>query len=194
MPTVDAEQAAGAQPAGSSRAGIQPGDGVAAPGTGCVVDHGCELGHSSDPRSAEDFEADLSELVDNLHLVFARVQTLWKETAARVHPELQPATYKVLIRIARSDGVNAYHLAEVFETDKSVISRQVRILEHLGLVDSRPDEHDGRLRVLTATDAAHKALAEDRGKRAERLRDAVSRLSPEEIRAASRAFALLADS
>jgi len=176
MSGVTAWPAAGREPAGDPRP--EPGSGA----------------HTPDAGPERDLDVDLSELVDNLNLVFTRVQTLLKESAARVHPELQPATYKLLTLIARSDGVNACHLAEVFAIDKSVISRQVRVLEDLGLVQSRPDENDGRVRVLTATDTAREALATGTGERAERLRGALARLTPEEVRTASKAFRLLAES
>ena len=101
-----------------------------------------------------DLDASLGEFQVRLSMIFGRARAQWKESAARVHPDLQPAGYKLLSFIARSEQANAHQLADLFEMDKSVISRQVRALEEWGLVVSRPDDRDARQRVLTATPAA----------------------------------------
>lgn len=142
---------------------------------------------------AAEIDEALAEFQSQLNLMFAKARTLWKESAARVHPELQPSGYKLLTFIARSGGTNAHQLAECFEMDKSVVSRQVRMLEEQGLLDSRPDEHDGRLRVLTAAPTATAMLAAVRADHAERMRAAMTGLEPHEIAVASKVFRILAE-
>ncbi|MFC4137619.1 MULTISPECIES: MarR family winged helix-turn-helix transcriptional regulator [unclassified Microbacterium] len=146
-------------------------------------------------RTADPADVDeaLAEFQGQLNLMFAKARTLWKESAARVHPELQPSGYKLLTFVARSGGTNAHQLAECFEMDKSVVSRQVRMLEDLGLLESRADEHDGRLRVLTATPEATAALAQVRADHAQRMRAAMIELDPGEIEVASKVFRILAE-
>lgn len=140
-----------------------------------------------------DIDAALEELQGQLTLIFSRARQVWKESAAAIHPELQVSGYKLLTMIARGGPTSAHELSERFELDKSVISRQVRMLEDAGLLDSRPDERDGRLRVLTATQQARSALAEVRGRHAARLRGVIETLSAEEIATASKVFRLLAE-
>ncbi|UNK71385.1 MarR family transcriptional regulator [Microbacterium sp. H1-D42] len=140
-----------------------------------------------------DSDEAVAEFQGQLHLVFARARTVWKESAARVHGELSPAGYKLLTFIARAGSASAHQLAEAFEMDKSVVSRQVRMLEELGLVQSRPDESDGRLRVLEATPDAVAALAAVRADHSAWLRSALVQLTPEELRAASKVFNALAE-
>lgn len=135
----------------------------------------------------------LADLQAHLNLIFARTRTLWKESAARIDPELQVGSYKLLTFIDRAGSASAHELAERFEMDKSSVSRQVRMLEELGLLESRPDERDGRLRVLTATPIARDALAGLRREHGIRLRTVVEELTPEEITAASKVFRLLAE-
>ena len=77
--------------------------------------------------------------------------------------------------------------------DKSVVSRQVRMLEELGLLESRADERDGRLRVLTAAPRALEMLAALRADHAERMRSAMIGLTPAEIEVASKVFRVLAE-
>jgi DNA-binding MarR family transcriptional regulator len=138
-------------------------------------------------------DGELVELQGHLNLLFARARTQWKEGAARIDPQLQPAGYKLLMFIVRTGSANAHELAERFEMDKSVISRQVRMLEDLGLLESRPDELDGRQRVLTPTPHACTALAELRGDHAEALRGALADLTPNEVQAAFKVFRRLAE-
>lgn len=147
------------------------------------------------PHAVTSAEVDgaLADLQTHLNLIFARTRTLWKESAARIDPELQVGGYKLLTFIDRAGSANAHELADRFEIDKSVISRQVRMLEELGLLESRPDERDGRLRVLTATPAACAALAELRRAHSIRLRTVAAELTSDEIRAASKVFRLLAE-
>ena len=108
----------------------------------------------SDAAVSADVDTALGDLQTHLNLIFARTRTLWRESAARIDPELQVGGYKLLAFIDRAGSASAHDLAERFEMDKSVISRHVRMLEELGLLASRADERDGRLRVLTATPSA----------------------------------------
>ena len=135
----------------------------------------------------------LADFQGHLNLIFARARTMWRESAARVHPELQPAGYKLLAFISRTGPTSAHQLAERFEMDKSMVSRQIRMLEEFDLLESRPDERDGRLRVLTATSEADRMLAVLRGEHAERMRRVLTGLTEEEVKAASKAFRLLAE-
>lgn len=148
---------------------------------------------TSEAVTSPDVDSALADLQTHLNLIFARTRTLWKESAARIDPELQVGGYKLLTFIDRAETTSAHELAERFEMDKSVISRQVRMLEELGLIQSRSDERDGRLRVLSATPSARAALAELRRDHGERLRAVVSELAPEEIHAASKVFRLLSE-
>lgn len=141
---------------------------------------------------AADVDSALTELQGQLNLIFAKARLLWKDSAARIDPALQVSGYKLLSFLDGAGPSSAHRLAERFEMDKSVVSRQVRMLECHGLLESRPDEHDGRQRVLTVTPKARAALAQVRGEYALRLRAAMGELTAEEIRTASKVFGLLA--
>ncbi|WP_353829135.1 MarR family winged helix-turn-helix transcriptional regulator [Agromyces sp. SYSU T0242] len=106
-------------------------------------------------------------------VMFNRIRTVWKQSAEQVHPDLQPAGYKLLSAIVRLGPTNAHVLAEHLDMDKSVVSRQVRALEEIGLVTSRPDERDGRLRLLAATAEAEERIRAVREANQSRLRAAL---------------------
>jgi len=132
-------------------------------------------------RSEEELlgDAELDQAVtrveQELGRLFARIRVSWREAAATVHPELQPLGYQVLTSIASGKATSAGAIIERLQTDKSAVSRQVRQLEQLGLVESVPDPEDRRARVLVATDLAQErvALARSRyeGRIGERLRN-----------------------
>ncbi|MFB6610189.1 MarR family winged helix-turn-helix transcriptional regulator [Agromyces sp. NPDC056379] len=112
----------------------------------------------------------IAEVEEQMSVLFSRARLIWKEAAQQVHPDLQPAAYKLLSTIVRHGSANAHVLAEMFEMDKSVVSRQVRLLEELGLVETRADERDGRVRVLVATPVAEERVREVRERNQQRLR------------------------
>ncbi|GAA2884975.1 MarR family winged helix-turn-helix transcriptional regulator [Microbacterium esteraromaticum] len=135
----------------------------------------------SDAHGADDGALDGVALDDAVHRVerelgrlFARIRVGWREAAATVHPDLQPLGYQVLASIVSGHATTAGELIERLQTDKSAISRQVRQLTELGLVDSIRDPDDRRARRLIATDLATERVTAARaayeGRLGEKLR------------------------
>lgn len=101
----------------------------------------------------------VSRVEHELGRLFARIRVGWREAAVTVHPDLQPLGYQVLTSIASGKATSAGAIIERLQTDKSAVSRQVRQLEELRLVESVPDPDDRRARVLVATDLAQERIA-----------------------------------
>ena len=89
-------------------------------------------------------EAQFSELIHH----FRRIVT---ENANRVSPGMLPGAYKVFTTIVRRESVTQSALAEDLLVDKGQLSRTVRELETLGLVERSPDPRDGRSSLLSPT-------------------------------------------
>ncbi|CAI9393183.1 MarR family winged helix-turn-helix transcriptional regulator [Microbacterium sp. T2.11-28] len=89
-------------------------------------------------------EAQFSELINH----FRRIIT---ENAHRVSPGMLPGAYKVFTTIVRRESVTQSALAEDLLVDKGQLSRTVRELETLGLVERSPDPRDGRSSLLSPT-------------------------------------------
>jgi DNA-binding MarR family transcriptional regulator len=98
--------------------------------------------HASAILTVEDA---ISTLSRTLHLIV-------RNAATAVDPSLQPVGYRVLRTIQRCGTVQSSAAADMLVVDRSVISRQVRQLEALGLVESRTDPDDGRARILALTE------------------------------------------
>lgn len=100
-------------------------------------------------------EGEFSELINR----FRRIIT---ENANRVSPGMLPGAYKVFTTIARRESVTQSALAEVLMLDKGQLSRAVRELEQLGLVERTPDPSDGRSSLLSPTAFGLERLIEAR--------------------------------
>lgn len=97
-------------------------------------------------------EAEFSELITHF-------RRLIMENANRVSPGMLPGAYKTLTTIARCEQVTSSTLAERMLMDKGQVSRAVRELEDLGLVERSPDPQDGRSSLLRLTDVGTERLA-----------------------------------
>lgn len=106
--------------------------------------------------------------------LFARIRIGWREAAATVHPDLPALGYQVLVSVIGEERTTASRIIERLQVDKSVVSRHLRQLSELGLVESIRDPDDRRARQLVATDLAKErvaiARADYEGRIGERLR------------------------
>jgi DNA-binding MarR family transcriptional regulator len=140
-----------------------------------------------------DLERAAAEVEEYLRVIVGRVRSAWKEAAAGIHPELQPVGYKVLSTIVRLGETNAYLLAEVLGTDKSVVSRQVRMLEDAHLVACRADDRDGRVRVLSPTAEAVEQVNAVKAQQHDRVREILRGRPEHEVRAFSSMLKLVSE-
>jgi DNA-binding MarR family transcriptional regulator len=97
-------------------------------------------------------EAEFGELIN-------RFRRIILENANRVSPGMLPGAYKVFTTIVRREGITLSALAETLMSDKGQISRTVRELEQLGLVQRTPDPADGRSSLLSPTPEGLERLA-----------------------------------
>ncbi|MBA0051554.1 MarR family transcriptional regulator [Streptomyces sp. AJS327] len=96
----------------------------------------------------------LDELLDlerELAVLLRRARATSGEMAREVHPELEPAAYGLLVRLAEAGSQRATDLAQYFGVGKATISRQLRALDGLGLVVRTPDPADGRASLVRLT-------------------------------------------
>jgi DNA-binding MarR family transcriptional regulator len=97
-------------------------------------------------------EAEFGELITHF-------RRLIMENAHRVSPGMLPGAYKALTTIARCEQVTASALAERMLMDKGQVSRTVRELEELELIERSPDPSDGRSSLLRLTPLGTERLA-----------------------------------
>ena len=119
-------------------------------------------------------EAEFGELINR----FRRIIT---ENANRVSPGMLPGAYKVFTTIVRREGITLSALAEALTADKGQISRTVRELEQLGLIERTPDPDDGRSSLLSPTPFGLERLAEARAPQESLLVDALEEWPVDDI-------------
>ena len=107
-------------------------------------------------RAVRALEGEFSDLIT----LFRRKIT---ENANRVSPGMLPGAYKVFTTIVRHEPVTQSALAEMLLLDKGQLSRSVRELTELGLIERTPDPNDGRSSLLSATAHGRDRLADARG-------------------------------
>lgn len=100
----------------------------------------------------------LRMLESEVGVLIRRVRRVIGERARALHPDLPASSYLMLTTVAQNGPLRASALAEQFDMDKGAISRQVRNLADLGLLDCTRDPEDGRATLLSATDEARRRL------------------------------------
>ncbi|UPO78128.1 MarR family transcriptional regulator [Arthrobacter sp. Helios] len=99
-------------------------------------------------------EEALQEVEDSLRRLTELVRARMRAAAKDVDPALSLFGLKVLQLLKGVGPLHPGAAAEMLMVDKSVISRQSRQLEELGLIEVQPDPQDGRARLLVLTQAA----------------------------------------
>ena len=99
------------------------------------------------------------EVERELAVLLRRARAWNRDVATEVHPDLQPRG----LRAAGPGGRGRQRprqrpRRDYFGIDKGAISRQVALLERLGLVVREPDPHDGRAQRLVVTDEGRKRI------------------------------------
>lgn len=84
--------------------------------------------------------------------MYRRLRSLLIEYGHDINPDLDSAGYLLLVQIRHRGPIRAAQIVEHINTDKSAISRQVRLLLDLKLIDRLPDPNDSRAYLLVATE------------------------------------------
>ncbi|MEZ5094045.1 MarR family winged helix-turn-helix transcriptional regulator [Nocardioides sp.] len=111
-----------------------------------------------------------------------RLRRVVADRARAVHPDLTGASYLLLGHLLEHGPMRSSCLVETFGVDKGAVSRQVRQLLDLGLVERRPDPEDGRAQLVAVSESAREALVEVSGQRRKLLADRLSDWTEDDLR------------
>lgn len=123
---------------------------------------------------------DVADLERELSVLLRRARAYSGELARTVHPDLEAAAYGLLMHVV-DGGARATDLAEYFGIDKSTVSRQVRLLEQLGLLRREPDPDDARVLRLVATPEGERRLTAARSARCRRVQERLKGWDPTDV-------------
>ena len=122
---------------------------------------------AADIRVADETDAFLA-IEHELGTLLRRARAMSAEMGRQVHPGLEPEAYGLLAGIHDCALARASDLAAHFGLGKATVSRQLKVLAELGLIQRRPDPADGRAHVLALTEEGRRRLENARGARRER--------------------------
>jgi DNA-binding MarR family transcriptional regulator len=100
-----------------------------------------------------------------LCVLLRRARAISADMGRDVHPDLDPEAYGLLVGIHDYGRARASDLAGHFGLGKATISRQLKVLAELGLIEREPDPVDGRAHVLVLTAKGRQRLEHARAAR-----------------------------
>lgn len=139
----------------------------------------------------------LGELEVELTRLLRRARSTQQRTASEVHPDLDASGYAVLVTVrdlaAAGGGARGGDISEVLGLHKSTMSRNLAVLEELGLIERIPDPLDARARQVRLTAEGSAALEQSFEGRRERLRQQLTTWETRDIAEFARLLRLLND-
>ena len=126
-----------------------------------------EQASSPEPPSND---AAIDTLEHALSALWRRARSNSHKVAREVHPDMEPAAYGLLVLLQQHHTMRLTDLAASIGIGKPSISRQIVILESLGLVQKQSDPVDGRAQAISLTPAGSQALARTQAARKELFR------------------------
>ncbi|NIZ92861.1 MarR family winged helix-turn-helix transcriptional regulator [Kineococcus rubinsiae] len=121
------------------------------------------------------------QLERELAVLLRRSRAISREVARSVHPDLESEAYSLLVRLDDTGDARPSDLAAFFGIGKPTLSRQVQMLERLGLVERTADPTDGRAVRLTLSPTGLERVHAARQARRERLRERLRDWSQDDI-------------
>jgi DNA-binding MarR family transcriptional regulator len=116
-----------------------------------------------------------------LTVLFRRARAASGDLARAVHPDLEAAAYGLLVRLSEAEPERATDLAAYFGVGKATMSRQLRALEELGLVERESDPADGRAYLMRMTEEGRERFSRVRVARRERYLRQLDAWEPAEV-------------
>lgn len=120
-------------------------------------------------------EGEFGELLNSVRRIISA-------NAERVSPGMLPGAYKVFTAIVNRERVTQSTLTELLMADKGQISRTVRELETLGLIERTADPTDRRSSILTPTELGRQRLVAARAPQEDSLMRVLEEWSIDDIR------------
>jgi DNA-binding MarR family transcriptional regulator len=98
-----------------------------------------------------------------------------------LHPDLDPATYPLLVLLHRSGPQRVTQLSTALDLEVSTVSRQVDAAVRVGLAERVADPSDARARLVSLTQEGGSRLADQQRRQVRRWRAAVATWSTQDI-------------
>ncbi len=127
-------------------------------------------------------DAAIKALEQQLSILWRRARSNSHKVARRVHPDMEPAAYGLLVILQRTGAMRLTDLASDVGIGKPSVSRQITMLEQLGLVQKAADPQDGRAQSISLTPLGADRLATAQSGRKDAFRHLMEDWSTADIR------------
>ncbi|WP_081709845.1 MarR family winged helix-turn-helix transcriptional regulator [Arthrobacter sp. 35W] len=138
----------------TSPASASPGGRSAESGTAAPLSPEVE----AEAEVEADAEAAIDAVEEQLGVMWRRGRAINQNLARKVHPELEPAAYGLLMVLVRNGAMRLTDLAACIGVGKPSVSRQIAFLEQIGLVRKEADPSDGRAQSILLTEQGQARL------------------------------------
>lgn len=137
-----------------------------------------EQASSPDPRH---HEAAIETLEHALSVLWRRARSNSHKVAREVHPDMEPAAYGLLVLLQQHQAMRLTDIAASIGIGKPSVSRQIVMLEGLGLVQKHADPQDGRAQTISLTPDGSEALARTQAARKDLFRTLLAGWEDEDL-------------
>lgn len=97
-------------------------------------------------------DAAIEDLEQELSVLWRRARSGSLRMAREVHPEMEPSAYGLLVLLHQQGPMRLTDLSAAVGVGKPSLSRQVAMLQNLGLVEKHADPVDGRAQPISLTE------------------------------------------
>ncbi|MBP3036979.1 winged helix-turn-helix transcriptional regulator [Arthrobacter sp. zg-ZUI100] len=126
-------------------------------------------------------EPAIETLEHALSVLWRRARSNSHKVAREVHPDMEPAAYGLLLLLQQQEAMRLTDIAASIGIGKPSVSRQIVMLENLGLVQKHADPQDGRAQTISLTAEGAQALARTQAARKELFRTLLAGWEQEEL-------------
>ncbi|WP_243790410.1 MarR family winged helix-turn-helix transcriptional regulator [Saccharopolyspora gloriosae] len=126
-----------------------------------------------------------------LVMMFRRARNFSMTVASQVHPDLDPASYSLLLMVDDAGSLRGMDVADRTGLDKSTVSRQIATLVELDLLERVPDPDDGRARRIQLSASGRSRLAQVRKQRRKHMHGEFAHWSTTDLQDLSRLLSQL---
>ncbi|GHG56360.1 transcriptional regulator [Sinomonas cellulolyticus] len=133
------------------------------------------------PHAPAAFDTALVDVEQQLAVFWRRGRAASVGLSRGLHPDLDPAAYGLLTILHRDGARRVTDLAASVGVGKPTVSRQIALLEELGLVAKEADPSDGRAQQVTLTGEGERQVAELKRRRHEFFAERLASWDPREL-------------
>lgn len=124
-------------------------------------------------QKPEQFDVAFESIEQQLSLFWRRARAVSHAISRSLHPEVEPGAYGLLMLLQREGSMRVTEIASLIGIGKPSVSRQVALLEQLGLVTKEDDPDDRRAQRVTLSAAGVAEVEELRRRRLSFFREAL---------------------